>query len=348
MDKNSYFRKINLFSLYKKIINNIGKNNSFVIFKKPYDNKIFAYFNSNCKSFNKTYFIIKNFNLNCTIKIKPKIIYYIEFNKNILLKYKNNIVFNLPYNYIDLIKIAIDSIKRKFFKKVVLSKKITIPFKNISLTNTFKKLIYSYPNSMVNIWYHIKHGFWIGSTPELLIKCRKKKLYIMSLASTIWGSNKWTKKEFDEHNIVTQYIINTLKKYCSGYLSVSKTKILHIGNIKHLKTNIIFTFFKIPNYYYILKKLYPTPSICGYPIIESINFIKKNEGYNRCFYTGYIGIINKHNNMELYINLRCANILNYKIILYAGSGITINSNAYKEYLETYNKIKNLFSKLDIK
>ncbi|WP_185876690.1 chorismate-binding protein [Blattabacterium cuenoti] len=345
-------KKISIFSLYKKIIKNFWNKNKFVVFKKPYENKIFFYShsNSNC-SYKKKFFLIKDFDDNYTVKIIPKKIYFSDIQKFFVETYSENNSSFLTYSfeYEKLIKKAIEKIKEGFFKKVVVSRSIEISFHNFYFRKTFQNLIYSYPNSLVSLWYDINHGIWIGCSPELLMKSCKRKLKIIPLAGTIWGNRKkWTKKEIMEHNIVIKYIVHLLESY-KGFIYLKNTKTIKIGHLKHLETEISFHFLEKPNYYEILNQLHPTPSICGYPKKESLNFIQKYEGYKRDFYTGYIGLVNQ-DNMELYLHLRCAKIQEEKkkITLYSGSGVTIDSDINQEYMETENKVKNILSQLFFK
>ncbi|WP_185849083.1 chorismate-binding protein [Blattabacterium cuenoti] len=343
--------KISYFSFYKKIIENYYKKNNFVIFKKPYDQKIFFY--SHCDYAGEKFFLIKNFNQDHTIKIYPKKIYYVDIQKkgNIFSFFweKNSAFLRHSCKYKNLIKKAIENIKEGFFKKVVLSRSIKIPFRNFYFRNTFLKLIYAYPNALINLWYDFHYGFWIGCSPELLMKCYNKKLKTSALAGTIWKStSKWTMKEIEEHKIVIKHILHLLKSY-QGSVHIENTRVIKIGHLKHLETPISFSFYEDPDYYEILNRLHPSPSICGFPKKKSLDFIHKNEGYERNFYTGYIGIVNKKK-MELYLNLRCVRIKEDKkeMTLYAGSGITVDSNIYQEYMETENKIKNILSQLIFK
>ncbi len=74
-------KKISIFSLYKKIIKNYYNHNNFVIFRKPYDNKVFFYSHYDSAVGVEKFFLIKNFNQNHTIKIYPKKIYYAYIQK---------------------------------------------------------------------------------------------------------------------------------------------------------------------------------------------------------------------------------------------------------------------------
>jgi Isochorismate synthase len=350
-------KKISVYSLYKKIIKNYYNKNNFVLFRKPYDKKIFFYSHHDYNDYiNSEFFLIRNFNHNHTIKIHPEKIYCVDIHKffkekNIFSScLKNNFSFlTYSYEYKNLIKKAIQNIKKGFFKKVVLSRSVKIPFQKFYFKKTFIRLIYAYPNAFISLWYNLHHGFWIGCSPEMLMKCYNNKLKISVLAGTIWEStSRWTQKEIEEHKIVIRYIIHILESY-PGIIHIENTRTTKIGNLKHLETKIYFSFKKEINCYEILNRLHPTPSICGVPKKKSLDFIHENEKHERSFYTGYIGIVNK-NNIELYLNLRCVKIQEDKkeMILYAGSGITIDSNIDREYLETENKMKNILSQLVFK
>ena len=63
---------------------------------------------------------------------------------------------------------------------------------------------------MVYCWFHPKVGLWIGATPELLFKVEGKRLTTISLAGTQafneYETVKWSAKEIEEQQIVTDYI----------------------------------------------------------------------------------------------------------------------------------------------
>jgi isochorismate synthase len=48
---------------------------------------------------------------------------------------------------------------------------------------------------------------------------------------------------------------------------------------------------------------------------------------------------------NLFVNLRCCEIENYLITIYVGCGITKDSQAEKEFIETENKAKTILSVL---
>jgi isochorismate synthase len=93
----------------------------------------------------------------------------------------------------------------------------------------------------------------------------------------------------------------------------------------------------------VIASLHPTPAVCGLPKHSAKNFIRENEGYNREYYSGFLGELNidlvtfKTLQTDLFVNLRCMKIIKDKAQLFIGCGITKDSNPEAEYLETVNK-----------
>ena len=92
----------------------------------------------------------------------------------------------------------------------------------------------------------------------------------------------------------------------------------------------------------IITSLHPTPAVCGLPKEEAKRFIIENEGYDRDFYTGFVGELNcdftnLKRNTDLFVNLRCMKIDDDIANIFVGCGITKDSIPEKEYLESVNK-----------
>lgn len=267
-----------------------------------------------------------------------------------------------------LVQKGINHIINKDFKKVVLSRRIEVEIDSPNPIELFKKLFNSYKNAMVYCWYHPKVGLWLGATPELLFKLERSKLTTISLAGTIPHSevsqSEWTDKEKDEQQIVTDFIISQIKPY-SNNIMVSDPETIRAGSLTHLKTRVVADVSLEKNSLAsIVQALHPTPAVCGFPKKEVQNFILNNEGYNREFYTGFLGELNlfqkvgrnpNRRNVEhsaytsvsrqsnFYVNLRCMQIIENKAYVYVGGGITGLSDPEKEWLETVSKSQTILS-----
>src|SRR6202021_687877 len=96
----------------------------------------------------------------------------------------------------------------------------------------------------------------------------------------------------------------------------------------------------------LVSELHPTPAVCGIPLNDATQFIKETEGYDRGYYTGFLGPCNMDGKTELYVNLRCAELFADCINLYVGGGITKDSIPENEWEETEMKSKTLLSALE--
>ena len=67
----------------------------------------------------------------------------------------------------------------------------------------------------------------------------------------------------------------------------------------------------------------------------------KNLGYDRRYYTGFVGWIDPEGQTDLYVNLRCMEIRSTEAKLYAGGGILPSSEVRAEWEETSAKMKTM-------
>ena len=247
--------------------------------------------------------------------------------------------------HIDLVNKAIKSIKNGEFSKVVLSRQETIAIPDFDLIETFQKLASTYPSAFAYCFYHPKVGLWLGAFSEQLVFVKEVNFQTMAVAGTqVYDDTAtvfWGDKEINEQQLVTDFLVSNLKDI-SFEISVSNPYTLRAGNLIHLKTDIKGKFKEEIQLKNLLSILHPTPAVCGFPKVAAMDFIVNNEGYDRSFYAGFLGELNfdfetKEDTTDLYVNLRCMQIEEHLAHLYVGGGITIDSNAESEWLETVNK-----------
>ena len=160
---------------------------------------------------------------------------------------------------------------------------------------------------------------------------RNNSFETMSLAGTLPLDENWTDKEIEEQKAVTEYIQSILRKFSSN-LKVSSTKDLLSGNIKHLKTDFSAEI-SPESLDKIISELHPTPAVCGFPKDLCAQGIKSIEHFNRELYAGYIKV-ETDDFIYYFVNLRCASFFKNYAFLFVGGGITLKSDAQKEWQET--------------
>lgn len=326
--------------------------NSFAIFRYPSEKKI-QIVKGLCQNnqlpiegLSKNNFVVSPFN-------SGQNVFYIPFekeqiwdeNEKLPFCYLNskNSVENSEKNYSHIVELAKKHINENYLQKVVLANHKEIKIKDFNPINFYKKIESEYKNAFVYLISTPQTGVWIGASPEpLIITSEQKKYKTIALAGTILKNNikTFTEKESIEQKLVEYYIENKLNKLGIQY-EKSQALPYESGNLIHIKTEFKFDYTGNNNkILLLLEELNPTPATAGIPKDYAIDFINNNEGFNRELYTGFLGLTN-NKVLNLYVNLRCMRVTNDSVILYAGAGITSDSNPNSEWIETQNKMKTL-------
>ncbi|MBS1559131.1 MAG: chorismate-binding protein [Bacteroidetes bacterium] len=253
----------------------------------------------------------------------------------------------------ELIHASIDCARQQVVEKIVPSKfqEVSLP-ENFDPVTVFNQLCEKHPHAFVSLVTSPDTGTWIGASPELLVNVDATGQFkTIALAGTQkmkpevnLKSVSWTQKEIEEQALVSRYIINCFKKIRVREYTEQGPHTVTAGSLLHLKTEYRVDMKEV-NFpqmgSVMLKLLHPTSAVCGMPFQPAFDFLKKNEGYDREFYSGYLGPVNMEGESSLYVNLRCMQILEKKVRLYAGAGVTADSDAGQEAEEIETKIKTL-------
>jgi isochorismate synthase len=276
-------------------------------------------------------------------------------NSELPTKQKEKVVIesSSSYHFIELVKKSIALIEIGGVEKVVPSRSKEVALAaDFDCFKTFQKLCIAYPNAMVSMVSSDATGTWIGASPELLVSLDEQAHFkTVALAGTKRveaGVNiksvAWNEKEIEEQALVCRYIISCLKKIRLREYEERGPRTALAGNLLHLKTEFevdtVATNFPLLASV-MLKLLHPTSAVCGMPLEKAQQFLKANEGYDREFYSGFSGPINFKNESHVYVNLRCMQVLNKTALLYAGAGVTIDSDPENEFQETELKMEAL-------
>jgi isochorismate synthase len=254
--------------------------------------------------------------------------------------------------YEDLVKHGISKIESGLFEKIVPSRFEDASYNtNVDLIKVFGRLCEKHPLAFVSFVSSPQTGTWMGATPELLVSVSKNKFKTIALAGTLPYSPAtnlktvaWTQKEIEEQALVSRYIISCFKKIRLREYEEHGPKTIVAGNVMHLKTEFEVDM-QATNFPQLgsvmLKLLHPTSAVCGMPLEPALEFITANEGYSRQFYSGYLGPINIQHQTNLFVNLRCMQLFADKVRIYAGAGVTVDSDPKDEWQETEMKMDNL-------
>jgi len=244
-----------------------------------------------------------------------------------------------------LVTKSVAAINAGQFKKLVTSRTEAVEYNDTDVTLIYEKLLYTYPAAFRYCFFSPQSGLWMGATPEQLLKVENNTVHTVALAGTqLFTEGEetvWEAKEREEQQFVTNYILEELLEHAANIVT-TEPYTFKAGNIVHIKTDISAELNKGKNIKEVIHTLHPTPAICGLPKADAKEFLIKNEGYNREFYSGYLGELNADAATgrlitNLFVNLRCMKIEGNVAHLYIGCGITKDSNPEKEFFETVNK-----------
>jgi isochorismate synthase len=257
-----------------------------------------------------------------------------------------------------LVSKAVEEIERGVFEKVVLSRtKILDRKAGLDLALAFQKLCNLYSNALISFVTTPKAGSWLGASPELLVSVQNKRIFrTTALAGTQAYSHgvniksvAWTQKDIEEQALVERYIISCFKKIRLREYEEHGPRTVVAGNLIHLKSDFTVDM-EATNFSTLgsvmLQLLHPTSAVCGQPLDTALEFIHKHENYDRQFYTGYLGPVNFQNRTDIFVNLRCLQVLQNELILYAGAGITQDSIPEREWEETELKFNTMLNAIE--
>ena len=249
--------------------------------------------------------------------------------------------------YISLVNDAINVIQQSDINKIVSSRVEEIKYDTVDMAAIYASMCRTYRDAFVYYFSHPQVGRWAGASPELLVLRRGEQLHTMSLAGTQKYEGevmyRWGEKEVEEQAIVTRYICDVLAACGLDNIKVNGPENHRAGGVVHLCSHIAGHMGDDVQMDKVLGELSPTPALCGNPKDLSMMFLKEREKHNRAFYGGYIGEVNMagKKTAELYVNIRCMQICDDRLLLYAGGGITAQSSPEAEWEETCHKMKTM-------
>lgn len=243
-----------------------------------------------------------------------------------------------------LVSKSVDAIKSGQFDKLVTSRS-----ENVEHTTSpfaiYSRLLNTYPNAFRYCFYSPATGMWMGATPEQLLKAENNTVHTVALAGTqlFDAENKavWEDKEKQEQQFVTNYILSELAEFTTA-MQQTEPYTFRAGNIVHIKTDISAELKEGTQLSAVINKLHPTPAVCGLPKAKAKQFLLENEGYDREYYSGFLGELNHdfvtgQPKTDLFVNLRSLKLRSNSAQLFIGCGITRDSDPEKEFIETVNK-----------
>lgn len=196
---------------------------------------------------------------------------------------------------------------------------------------------------------------FFGSSPELFLKIFGNLAEVESVAGSAPRGGKYnsdeilesvlksSSKNHKEHEYVTDFISNTLKKFSDKVIKREEKQIKKLENIQHLTTKITAELKSNTNHLELIDSLFPTPAVCGLPKEKAMSIIRMLEAHDRGLYSGLVGWMDFDGNCELAAAIRSTLVKNNFVTAYAGAGLINGSDPEDEFIETRLKLDTILS-----
>jgi len=199
----------------------------------------------------------------------------------------------------------------------------------------------------------------ISSSPELLFKTTGKRIETWPIAGTRPRGTDATEdrrlaqelrnspKEQAEHAMLVDLLRNDLGRVsAAGTVQVDRlARVEKYARVQHLVSQISGQLQRDVSLREILRAMHPGGTITGCPKVETMKIISQLEDATRGAYTGALGYISAHGDMQFNILIRTLTLKDSELSLQAGGGVVADSDPAAEYAETMDKAAALFDSL---
>ncbi len=248
---------------------------------------------------------------------------------------------------------SVDSIKSYIsdgdVMQVVLSQRMTVPFKNDALA--FYKQLRNLNPSPYMYYLNLDGFIIIGSSPEILVRLENKNLTVRPIAGTRpRGSDrkeddsfeydlKRDPKEIAEHLMLIDLGRNDIGRVSEiGTVKLTDKMIVEkYSHVMHMVSNVTSKLKSDLGLMDVLRATFPAGTVSGAPKIRALEIIYELEPIKRGIYAGAIGYLGWNGNMDTAIAIRTCIIKESKLNIQCGAGIVFDSVPEREWEETINK-----------
>jgi menaquinone-specific isochorismate synthase len=110
-------------------------------------------------------------------------------------------------------------------------------------------------------------------------------------------------------------------------------------NLQHLHTPVEGVLKEEAHILQLVEQLHPTPAAGGLPRQSALSLIRAYESFDRGWYAGPLGWIDRRGSGEFVVGIRSALLRGNQALLYAGCGIVADSDPQREYEESNLKLR---------
>lgn len=200
----------------------------------------------------------------------------------------------------------------------------------------------------------------IGASPELLVS--RTGLHVV--ANPLAGSRPRSddpvedqrrskellssSKDLHEHAVVVDAVAEALRPFFKNIEVPESPSVISTETMWHLSTEVKGELANPETSSLELAiALHPTPAVCGSPFERARESILEIEPFNRGFFTGMVGWCDANGDGEWIVTIRCAEVAEKELRLFAGAGVVGESKPEEELAETSAKFQTMLRAMGI-
>lgn len=232
--------------------------------------------------------------------------------------------------------------------------------KNISEFSFYRALRAVNPSPFL-FYLKLEEFCLIGSSPEIMVATKDKKIKLRPLAGTRKrGKSLEEDKKIaaellkDEKELAEHLMLIDLGRHDVGRVAkegsvvvTEKMVIENYSHVMHISSTVEGDLRDDVNALDALISGFPAGTVSGAPKIRAMEIIEEIEKVKRSFYAGCVGYFAANGNMQTCITLRSSLIKDGKIYLQAGAGVVFDSDPKSEYQECINKSQALIRACEV-
>lgn len=255
--------------------------------------------------------------------------------------------------FLSMVEGAIEAMDRGQLEKVVLSRLLHIDTEESVETGALLARLIQQNSSGYQFHCPLPGGHrLLGSSPELLLRKQGAGFASQPLAGTARRDLEDaaqdqqialdlldSSKDRHEHQLVVSAIKQKLAAHCRTLQVPDAPECVNTSALWHLATTISGESNRTGESALSLAcLLHPTPALSGFPHQQAQRLLTSLEPFNRDFFGGIVGWCDDRGDGEWAIAIRCAEIAERRVRLFAGAGIVPASVPAAEWQETGAKL----------
>ncbi|MEV6907018.1 isochorismate synthase [Amycolatopsis sp. NPDC051071] len=265
-----------------------------------------------------------------------------------------------PEAHLAAVRAAVAALSDRDLRKVVLARALDLDFSEaVPVDGVVRNLANGNPRHTTYAVQLPGGRTLVGATPELLLSRAGGSVLSRPHAGSMPRSADpaidkangeallASEKDHLEHSVVIESVVEILRPFCRA-LDVRGPELVSTPAIWHLSTTVTGELIdQDVTALDLAAALHPTPAVCGTPTGAARTLVRELEPFDRAYYAGAVGWVDAAGDGEWAVGIRCAEIADTSMRLYAGGGIVPASDPQTELDETSAKFRTLLAAMGL-